>query len=163
MNERPSGQGLSGLLALLLFAVFALSVLSVLLGGTEIYSRLSRRDDDAWSRRTVIQYLTTKVRQSDACGSLTVEPFGQGDALVLTQELDGETFLTRVYCHEGSLRELFSPASVDSAPEDGEALLPLESLELHLDQGLLSLSVTEPDGAVTDFSLHLRSDREGTP
>ena len=161
-NSRPKHQ-LSGLLALLLFAVFAVCILSVLLAGTQIYQRLTQRDDAAYSHRTAVQYLSTKVRQSDCMGMIHVEDFCGADALVLTEELEGEVFQTRIYCHDGWLYELFSPEGLEALPEDGEPLLPLQSMDLTLSEQLLQFSLTESDGTNTDFRLALRSTQEDLP
>lgn len=163
MNNAHSKHYISGLMALLLFAVFAVSVLSVLLAGTQVYQRLSDRDDTSYSSRTAVQYLCTKVRQSDQAGAIDVASFCGRDALLVSQELQGELFLTRIYCHDGYLCELFSPASVEALPEYGEPLLPLNDMELHLEDGLLQVSMEQADGSSTAFSLMLRSSGEDTP
>ena len=118
----------TGLLALVVFALFALSLLLVLLVGARGYAALVRRGQESWNSRTAAQYLATRVRQSDTGSAISVEEFGGQSALVLRQEIHGECFLTRIYCHEGYLRELFTPEAGDFSPEDGEKLLELESL-----------------------------------
>lgn len=163
MNNSNSKHSLSSLMALLLFAVFAVSILSVLLAGTQVYRRITERDAAAYAHRTAVQYLSTKVRQSDASGMVGVEDFCGTDALVLTEDLDGEVFLTRIYCHNGYLYELFSPADLEAMPEDGEQLLPLRSLDLELAQNLLRISLTEENGTPVRFHLTLRSTGEDLP
>ena len=162
MNETRSQHHISGLMALLLFAVFGVCVLAGLLGATDLYQRLSQRDAVSYEHRTAAMYLTTKVRQSDRRHALRTESFGDGDALVYREELDGESFETRIYCYDGQLRELFSPASLEAMPEDGEPLLPLQALELQLEHGLLTAVLTEPDGTQQHLLLRLRS-WEGQP
>lgn len=99
---------LEGLAALLLFGVFAVCVLMVLLTGADTYHRLNRRDQSAYDARTAAQYITTKVRQTDWLDCVSVERFGDGDALVLADDIDGERYVTRVYTYDGYLMELFS-------------------------------------------------------
>ena len=108
MMRQERGKGnMAGLAALLLFGVFAVCVVLVLLTGADAYRGLTQRDQSAYSHRTAAQYLTTRVRQAEG---LRTEPFGDTRALVLEETLEGETYLTRVYCHEGWLRELYTGA-----------------------------------------------------
>ena len=95
---------IDGLLALLLFGVFAVCVLAVLLTGARAYRGLTQRDQAAYSRRVCVQYIATRVRQADRAEGVSVEPFGEGDALVLSE--DG--YVTRVYHYDGYLMELYA-------------------------------------------------------
>ena len=151
---------MEGLFALLLFGVFAACVLSVLLTGAGAYRRLTQRDQTAYSQRTCAQYLATKVRQAPDAQALSLETFGDGDALVFTQDIGGERYTTRIYCCQGWLRELFSGDQAGMLPEDGEKVLQAGALEAELEDGLLSVTVTYENGDQTRLSLSLR-DGEG--
>lgn len=126
----------TSLLALLVFVLFALCLLLVLLTGAGIYRNLVRRGEESFVRRTAVQYIATRVRQARA---VAVEDFGGGKALVFPETIDGETYLTRVYCHEGWLMELFSTVDADLSPEDGERLLEAEPVELDREGNLLTV------------------------
>ena len=95
MKKRPIQHQLNGLMALLLFGVFAACVLAVLLTGASAYRRLTQRDQEAYLRRTCVQYLATRVRQADSRDRVSVESFGGADALVLT-ETDGSYLVFQV-------------------------------------------------------------------
>lgn len=127
---------MDGLAALLLFAVFAASILAVLLTGAGAYRRLTLRDQQAYAQRTAVQYVAQRVRQ--APGAVAVEDFHGADALVLES---GDGYVTRVYCWNGSLMELYCAGDLDLNPEDGEKVMEAASLELTLDQGLLTARV----------------------
>jgi hypothetical protein len=137
MTKTPIRHHLDGLLVLLLFGVFATCILFVLLTGADAYQGLTERDRVSFDRRTAVQYLATKVRQSDLQGAVWVEDFQGRDALVLAQDAEGERYLTRIYCQDGSLRELFSEQDAQLSPEDGEALFPADELQLSLEGGTL--------------------------
>lgn len=151
-SSRPT---VHGLYALLLFGIFALCVLSVLLTAARVYSRVARRDEDACLRRTAVQYLATKVRQAEG-DAISLASFGGGDALVIPQEIDGQTYLTRIYCWDGSLRELFSAADAGLTPEDGEVILPAQSLTLEETDGLLTVTLTDTGGSPRTLTLSIR-------
>ncbi len=160
MTRSRTKHQIDSLLTLLLFGVFAVCILSVLLTGAKVYRNLTQRDREAYDRRTCIQYIATKVRQAENAQSVHVEQFGDGDALAFSQELDGDVYLTWIYCYDGWLRELFCYSGGEFSPADGELVLEAERLELDLTDGLLSIEMTDGNGSDVSLLLSLR-DGEG--
>lgn len=150
---------LSAAAALAVLAVFAVGILGTLLGGAGIYRRLTQRDQAAYDSRTCAQYLATRVRQ--APGAVEVASFGGSDALLIRQQIGGETYLTRVYCFDGWLMELFSAENGDFEPRDGEKILPAQGLTLRLEDGLLRACITS-GGTAQNLYLHIE-EQEGQP
>lgn len=150
---------IDGLLALALLGLFAVCILAVLLSGARTYRRLAARDDAAYDRRTAVQYVATKVRQADRIGSVAVEEFGGVQALLLREELEGELYETRIYCHDGYLRELFTVADSGLLPEDGEKILPAQAFSVALETpgDRLRVALEVADGDCRELVLHLRS------
>ena len=155
MREKQVKHHMDGLVALLLFGVFAACVLVVLFTGADAYRRLTDRDQSAYERRTGVQYIATRVRQSDHAGGVAVEPFGDGDALVLGAD---ETYAARVYCCDGWLMELYCLAEEPMEPQDGQRILEAENLALSLEDGLLTAVFTGADGNEETLRLSLRSE-----
>ena len=156
MKQNTTKHHMDGLLVLLLFGVFAVCILSVLLTGARVNRALAARDSAAYDLRTASQYLSTKVRQSAGADALRVEPFGDTTALVLEEYYDGDCYLTRIYCHDGYLRELFSAEDDEMTPSDGEPVLPAQALDLRLEEGLLRTTLNTGDGAPITLLLHPR-------
>lgn len=150
---------ISTVAALLLLGVFAVCILSVLLTGAKAYRKLTERDHTSFEQRTCVQYIATKVRQAPA--EVQVEPFGDGDALVLSEKIGDETYLTRVYCHNGYLMELFTSDTDEFAPEDGEQILSAQALSLQLDRDLLTVCVTDEQQQTAELKLSLRCTEGG--
>ena len=163
MREHGRGRSISGLAALLLLGVFAVGILSVLLGGAQVYRRLTERGRRAYDSRTCVQYLTTKVRQAPSPDAISLGRFGAGDALLISQRIGGRDYLTRVYCHEGWLMELFTVAEGDFAPEDGERILQTRRLWLDWEGPLLRAELTDGNGAQASFLLLPRGREEAVP
>ena len=146
------------LAALLLFGVFAVCVLAVLLTGADAYRRLTERDREAYDRRSCVQYIATRVRQSDAAGGIGVEPFGDTTALVLGE---GD-FVTRVYCYEGYIMEPYCAAGdTELTPRDGERVMEADSMDAYLTDGLLQIIVVDPNYQYDSMVLSLRSGEGG--
>lgn len=157
MKNEQKRSSLPELMALLVFAVFAVCILLVLLTGGDVYRKLTQRDQQSFDRRTVCQYLTTRVRQADQENAVTVEAFCGQDALVIREVIADKTYLTRIYCYEGTLRELYTPNSGDFSPEDGEVLLDAEGLSLSMEGATLHARIRFADDTVRLLTLRLRS------
>ena len=160
MKQKPIKHHIDGLIALLLFGVFAVCVLAVLLTGADAYRRLTLRDQAAYDRRTCVQYVATRVRQADAAGGVFLEEFGGTQCLTLG---GGEEYITRLYCYDGCLMELYCAADVEMDPADGEQVMPAQDLDLSLEDGLLTVTVTDPQGEENTLLLSLRGGEGGTP
>ncbi|MBQ6875929.1 MAG: DUF4860 domain-containing protein, partial [Lachnospiraceae bacterium] len=72
-------------------------------------------------------------------------------------------YLTRIYCHNGYLYELFTLEGLQFEPEDGEAILPLNSLSFSRSGDLLYVEVEYTDAVRDTLILHLRSQKEVLP
>lgn len=153
---------LTDLAALLVFGVFTVCVLLVLLTGADVYGKLVGRGQEDHTRRTATQYIATRVRQADQ-NAVNVEDFDGQQALVLREQIGGETYLTRVYSYEGWLWELFSAENGNFSPEDGQRLLEVESLSFSLETELLTARIGFSDGTQQQLTLHLRSGEEAVP
>jgi len=77
------------------------------------------------------------------------------------EEIGGKTYLTRVYCHEGTVRELLSAETTQVTPEDGETVLEAEKLTFSQEEGLLTVEITLPDGSRQRLLLALPEWKEG--
>ena len=157
MRRKPIQHHIDALAALLLFGIFAACVLAVLLTGADAYRRLTQRDQAAFERRSCVQYLATRVRQSDRVGSICVEDFGGSDALVLDADSDYPTWL---YCRDGWLMEMYCYYEERLDPEEGIQLMELGELDLSLEDGLLTIDVTAADGTEDTLILSLHSAEE---
>lgn len=159
--RRPNG-GVEQLFPALLFFVFLICTIFTILIGSRVYENIRRRDDATFHADTALAYLTNKVRQGDAAGSVSVREMEGCSVLVLTSHLEGEDYETWLYAYGGDgesadadgskrLMELFTMA--DSALElsAGQEIMDCEGLEFQL---------TETDGAERILSIALESGGE---
>ena len=127
-------------LALLCLTVFALCALLVLLSGASCYRALVDRGEASYTRRTALQYLTTRVRQAE---TVQVGNLEGCSALLLGQTVDEEVYTTYVYCYDGWLRELYAVPGAKLPPKAGAQILEAEALELNQEGGLLTVTLDE--------------------
>jgi hypothetical protein len=154
---------------LLIFTIFAACILIVLIFGANIYRTFTERDRTGYDHRTIAQYITTRVRQSDADTLPFVGDFNDtsgketGNTFFIREKLGDVTCLTRLYCHDGYLYELFAPDGMDFDPADGEQILPLNELTFRLEGNLIFAEIEYADGFCETLVLHLRSEKEVFP
>ena len=157
MKRETNGQT-EKVLTLVLFAVLAVCMILVLLTGAGVYKRLTERGQKSYETRTVPLYLATKVRQADSAGAVVTEREYGLEVLQLKEQIDGISYVTRIYCYEGYVRELFSAETVPFDPTAGEKIAPAAELRFSLTGESLQVTVTLEDGRVSEQMLTLRSD-----
>lgn len=169
MKKQIKKSNISSLAPLLLFVIFTTCILSVLLTGADVYQNFSKRDQSSFERRTTVQYLTTRIRQSDTEGMVFAGSFDEdpadtgeassqaGDTLFLREELGGRTFYTRIYCHDGYMYELFSESGLGFSPSTGQKILEVNSLHFTVQDGLIYIDIEYADRTAEALILHLRS------
>lgn len=163
MKQKESKTSIGNIAALLVFCLLALSLLMTLLFGARIYRSVTERSETLNARRTVSQYVANRIRQADRDGAVSVEDFGGVCALSIRETIDGAVYCTRIYCHEGWMYELFAGETGSFSPEDGEQLLPLNSLSFLLEDGCLTAQAEHTDGSAQTFTLRLRSGEVALP
>lgn len=130
------------ILGLGVFALFALCLLLTVLSGAKVYRSVLESTEITSEKRIRTQYIATKVQQnSDA----SVEEFDGGQALVLRETVDGQCYVTYIYCHGGWIRELFCREGAAFTRADGEKVIAGETLSLSAEDGLITV---ETDGDV---------------
>ena len=156
MRNFLKNRSLSGLVALLTFVLFAISILFVLLNGAGVYRRLTQRDQYSYDSRTCAQYVATKMRQAPSPAAISTDTFGTVDSLRISQDIEGLEFVTRIYCYENWLMEIFTLADGDFFPEDGEKILPLSSLSVSQDGSVFSFILTDTEGNTQHLTISAR-------
>ena len=136
-----------------LFAVLAVG-LAILSSG--VYRSAAAASDENSARRTALSYLVNQVRRADRTGGVAVGAFGDGDAVALTETVEGADYVTILYCLAGQLMELYAEAGSGLTPADGLAVLPLADLSVETDGALITFTVTAPNGAEASASVSPR-------
>jgi hypothetical protein len=127
---------ITDLLAPVTFAVFAVCILLVLLAGAKGHTRLVSRGGETFEKGTAVRYLTMRLRQAE---QVDVADFDGCEALLFRERIDGEVYVTYVYCYDGYLRELFCEEDALLGAHSGEKILPAEEFSCALTDGLLTV------------------------
>ncbi len=150
--QRRQKNQIDGLITLVLFGVFAVCILSVLLTGARVYHDLTNGGQKAYDQRTCTQFIATKVRQAQSGDAVSVSK----DIICITEEINGETYITRIYCYDGWLREMFTSEKTEFSPENGEKIIEAECMKSQLTDGMLAVDITDAEGKEMHLTLSLR-------
>ena len=141
MNQRRFGlRAASGLSLFLAVAVFALMALLTVVLGAGVYRSVVGRAEVNHEARTAMAYVTGKLRANTGDVSLEQTEVGE-DMLVLSEEIGGANYETRIYAHEGMLYEIFAAAEIDFAPDQGQPIAALEAFSAEKEENALRLTV----------------------
>ncbi|MCL1823224.1 MAG: DUF4860 domain-containing protein [Oscillospiraceae bacterium] len=154
MNSGRSHNSLNFAVSMTLFAVFALFLTMVLLTGASAFKGLSTAVEERYSERTILLYLSQKVRMSDAAESVNIAEYDGIPMLVLTTG----AMNAYIYTEDGYLTELYGWS--DEQPDfsvKGTPILPAENVGFEkVTASLIKITV----GGNSTF-VHLSSDTGG--
>lgn len=130
-----------------LFFVLAASSLIVVLFASGIYRKNMEASASGYESRTSLSYVAEKIRQNDERGGVSLGSFDGQEALVLSQNYDGKSYLTYIYEYDGYLRELFILADVPAKAADGQPILAVQDFQIReIEPSIFALSYTGKDG-----------------
>jgi len=158
--KRPN---ISSVFPILSFIVLSACIVIVLVTGARIYGRSNERDSSDYYHRTVTGYVTTRVMQSAVDGRFFVGDFHEavprssGNTFFFTENINGSEYVTRLYCYDGGIYELFSPLGVELEPKYGERVLSVDELEFFIDGELLITNIHFNDGDEVTLRISLRA------
>jgi len=127
---------LSGLPTMMALLAFALCTLLVLLMGVRVYQRLLDAGESAFTRRTAMGYIFTRIHQAE---NAVLENFDGCATLVLPEEIEGAHYRTLVYWYDGYLRELYCAADAKLHPQDSERILKTPEIFFEMENTLLAV------------------------
>ncbi len=157
--RRHTGTGT--IASLLLACVFAVTMLMSMVTGAGVYRRVVEQAERGNERRLGLTYITAKILASDEAGRVECGTFGGSGAVYLYEDLDGLTYETILYVHDGWLMELFCEKDWELEPGDGEQIAPAQGLEAAREGNLLRLGCTGEAGQYSSVLVALRSAGEG--
>ena len=156
-TKRPARHVIDMLFVLALFLLFALSATALIVLGADVYERNASRMEDNYSLRTAGAYLTEKLRRTQVTGSVAIGEIDGRHALLLCEDINGISFTTYLYVHDGELTELFARSELDPPASSGTGILPVMDIRFSFDDDhLLRITLTETGGHTHDLLLSIR-------
>ena len=158
----PTRRGeVRGVFIFALLAAFALLSLFVVIAGARSYRMINATAEQAFVSRTGMSYLVGKLRGADAAGQIEIRNENGQSVLALGQELNGERYMTYIYCDGTQVREYFAQADLAFSPDYGEKIFEASDLRLSLEKGLLRIEIVDVNGTMHEGALYLQTAKEG--
>ncbi|MDE6961187.1 MAG: DUF4860 domain-containing protein [Lachnospiraceae bacterium] len=141
-----------------LFFVFAASSLSVLILAADIYASTTNRMAANDQNRTVLAYISEKIRQNDAQGAVGMSVVDGTDCLTMSAVYNGTPCTTYIYEYEGMLKELFINDGILFSLKDGKDIMEIASLSIEqLDEQVYQFTAVDSDGCKSSLITSERS------
>ena len=137
---------------MLLFVLCALAVIAI---GANIYKKNVSAMADNNSHRIASAYITEKVRQNDIYGDIYTRLLFDEEILVMSKEINGETYNTYIYDFDGNLMEIMARANLDMIyPQSGQKIMKITSFGVReVSEKLIKVEIVLEDG--TEDSLYI--------
>ena len=155
MNNRSEDRHtIDFLFVIALLFLFAFMAIMLIALGASVYQRNVNLMEKNYEARTSYAYVTEKVRQADATGSLQIGSIDQLPALLLFQKIDGISYTTYLYQYNGKLTELLTRSDSFLPAESGQPIISVNDFIIkQISDRLYCITITEPDKS--DISIYL--------
>ena len=155
-NRKMVNHSMQGVFVFVLLGVFAvMSTLMVLLGA-QMYRNTVDHTAANNEGRVMGAYLRSMIRAEDGADDVAVEEFDGMPVLALSESVDGEEYVTWLYCFEGQLYEQYTSAGHDFEPRSGSAICPAMGFRPTLSDGLLTVQMVDGAGQPSTVKVGLR-------
>lgn len=141
-----------------LFFVFAASSLSVLVLAADVYASTTARLSVNDESRTVLSYLSEKIRQNDADGAIRTVVIDGVDCLAMSADYNGTACTTYIYVYDGMLKELFINDGIPIPLKEGKDIMEISSLSIErLDDRIYLFTAVDSQGTESSLIASERS------
>ena len=133
--------GMQGAFIFVLLGLFALMSTLMVLLGAQMYHATVDRSQYNNVNRVMGAYVRSMVRSLDS-GEVSVEEPGGIPAVALKETWEGEQYVTWIYQYDGALYEQYTDMEDEFNPERGTEICAANSLSAELEDGLLTVHLT---------------------
>jgi len=128
---------------MLLLLLFGASICILFSAGYESFGRMNKLQDECLNTRVAMNYLSMHLRRADATGAVRIEELPNGTLLVLSEDIEGESYETRIYLYDGYLRESFVSADTPFDEEYGFEIVELDSFVIKRENNMIEIELSQ--------------------
>lgn len=155
-KRRTVQHSMQGVFVFVLLGLFAvMSTLMVLLGA-QMYRNTVDRSTANNEDRVLSAYVRSMIRAEDTRDAMAVGEYDGVKTLAMREDLDGEPYVTWLYCYDGQMYEYFTSDDGTFNPESGTAICPAQRFEPSLENGLLTVDMINGKGEPETVRVALR-------
>ena len=157
MNGRGNvSHSMQGVFVFVLLGLFAVMSKLLVLLGAQMYHGTVEKTSANNENRILSAYVRSMIRAEDTSGAMEIGEYDGVKALAMREDLDGEAYVTWLYCYEGQMYEWFTSDDGEFRPESGTAICPAQRFEPSLDNGLLTVNLVNAKGEPETVRVALR-------
>lgn len=132
------------LFPLVFMVLFCFCALLVVLEGSRIYESTAGGLKENYTVRTAITYMQEKLRECSDVSKIELLNVENRQVLAISEDVQGEEYVTYIYLDDGSLKELFMKKDGVPKLSAGQELMPLDSFAVMMEeQDLLKVEVAK--------------------
>ena len=150
---------MAGVFVFLLLGIFAVFSTMLVVVGAQAYRATATSSEQHSVERTIYAYLLNSIRGDDSRGIIEVETENGIEMVAVHYDFDGDEYIKRIYCWDGSLRELLTSTRYEFDPAKGEVLAAATDFHAELEGGLLNIEVTDTYGRTHTVQAVMRTVR----
>lgn len=132
MEMHRSKNLISYAVALLMLLLFALAVVSTVLYGARAFRKMKTDMEQSFHAQTASTYIAAKLRYADVHDAVFCSDVEGIAALGIRENIDGESYITYIYVHNGWLTELYCLSSANLSADAGEKVIPLDAFTFEI-------------------------------
>ncbi|MCR5100770.1 MAG: DUF4860 domain-containing protein [Butyrivibrio sp.] len=142
--------------------LFAFSSILLIVLGANIYQKNILNINNNYSKRTAFAYVTEKIRQADNNGEIGIASVDDITAVTLLENIDGEEYITYLYCYGGYLTELITKKDTQNLlPEAGQKIVEIEDFNINeIGDNFYKIDISELNSNVISMYITIRSGKE---
>ena len=140
MNRRGSIIQTTCIITLL--CSLGVSTFILVAAGYGSFKRMNEFQEECLNARVAMNYVSMQIRRSDVKDSVRIDDSPSGARLVLSEDIEGEIYETRIYLYDGYLRESFVSAESPFDEEYGLEVIPLDSFVIKRESNLIGIELS---------------------
>ena len=106
------------------------------------FSRMNEFQDECLNTRVAMNYVSMLIRRFDVNDSVRIDDSRPVTRLVLSEDIEGEIYETRIYLYNGYLMESFVPAESPFNEEYGFEIIPLDSFAVKRESNVIEIELS---------------------
>ena len=156
MKQKSGGHAISGAFVFLLLGMFALFSTLLVLLCAQAYRNTVDQTAAHRDARIIQSFMRNTLRAEDAAQAIGFTTVDGIDALTVSNDYDGETYIRYFYCYEGVLCDLFISENADFYPEWGQTICDITSFAAKVEDNMVTVDIVDAAGRPYTFSIAQR-------
>lgn len=158
MNRRQGNHShsMQGVFVFVLLGLFAVMSTLMVLMGAQMYRGTVADSGANNENRLLGAYVRSMVRAEEARDAVAIEDRDGMKVIALYEDIEGAHYVTWIYRYDGQLYEQFTEANYEFDPEVGMPICPINSFDPDIENGLLTVRMTDEKDAETIVRVALR-------